>query len=338
MATKKELQATAAVSEPTRPVDLELTLAELTARVNVLAGMVDRVREESALDREQAQTVTTLTAVNEGPVELPDEKYQELLVPLPPEAITSHPTKDFLSSIKTIYMVERLNNVFGLGGWDYTTEVIENYPDKPMIVVRVTLTVPRYGIRKEAFGGNNNVDRGDAYKGAVTDALSKISGYLGIGMDVYKGFGPTTKNGGRAIPPRSQQKTSVAAAPVSASEPVPPCGDCNGPIKTIIVGDDPYSPQDLIANSLKQPYCEGKKLCAPCQKKRKEAWRSGWRPGNAGPLAAAPVVQAPVVPAPVVQAPPAQTPPQVQPPPAQTPPVVQPPANGVASSAPKPIR
>ena len=36
----------------------------------------------------------------------------------------------------------------------------------------------------EQFGGNDNPDRGDAYKGACTDALSKCASYLGIGMDV----------------------------------------------------------------------------------------------------------------------------------------------------------
>ena len=32
--------------------------------------------------------------------------------PLPPEAVKPHPTKTYLSSIKAIYVTERLNEVF----------------------------------------------------------------------------------------------------------------------------------------------------------------------------------------------------------------------------------
>jgi len=45
----------------------------------------------------------------------------------------------------------------------------------------------------ENFGGNDNADLGDAYKGACTDALTKIGSYLEIGMDVFKGKGKIKK-------------------------------------------------------------------------------------------------------------------------------------------------
>src|SRR5205085_8066704 len=84
-----------------------------------------------------------------------------------------------------IFVVERLNDVFGLNGWKVVNEVVES---GQMVVVKATLTVPKYGITVEQFGGNNNFDRGEAYKGACTDALSKCASYLGVGMDVYKGL------------------------------------------------------------------------------------------------------------------------------------------------------
>jgi len=64
-----------------------------------------------------------------------------------------------------------------------------------MIVLRVHLWAnsPVDGqdmIKLEAYGGNDNVDRGDAYKGAMTDALTKIGSFLGIGADVWKDKGP----------------------------------------------------------------------------------------------------------------------------------------------------
>jgi hypothetical protein len=117
--------------------------------------------------------------------QLPQDVIAKLKEPLPREAVSPNPQKPGLSVIKVIYVVERLNDVFGLNGWHVDNEVVET---GRMVVVRATLSVPRYAIAIEQFGGNDNPDRGDAYKGACTDALSKCASYLGIGMDVYKGL------------------------------------------------------------------------------------------------------------------------------------------------------
>lgn len=107
--------------------------------------------------------------------------------PLPQEAISQHPTKKFMSSIKAIYVTERLNDVFGVGKWFTRNEVIE--AAEKMIIIKATFEAPEYGIIiPDIFGGNDNVDRGDAYKGACTDALTKIGSYLGIGAEVFKGL------------------------------------------------------------------------------------------------------------------------------------------------------
>jgi hypothetical protein len=116
------------------------------------------------------------------------EMAKALNKPLPKEAIKPHPTKTYLSTIKAIYVVERLNEVFGIGQWEIHGEKILESTEK-MIVLEAVLNIPEYGITLRAYGGNDNVDRGDAYKGAVTDALTKIGSYLGIGMDVFKGLG-----------------------------------------------------------------------------------------------------------------------------------------------------
>ena len=118
-------------------------------------------------------------------LQLPDGVKAKLKEPLPREAVSPNPQKPGLSVIKVIYVVERLNEVFGLNGWHVDNEVVET---GRMVVVRATLAIPRYAIAIEQFGGNDNPDRGDAYKGACTDALSKCASYLGIGMDVYKGL------------------------------------------------------------------------------------------------------------------------------------------------------
>ena len=116
-----------------------------------------------------------------------DVKQIDLLKkPLPGEAVTKHPTKPYLSNIKAIYVVERLNDIFGIGKWKLQSQVIDNKTKH--IVIQAKLSVPEYGIELESYGGNDNADLGDAYKGATTDALTKICSMLCIGMHVFKGL------------------------------------------------------------------------------------------------------------------------------------------------------
>jgi len=125
-----------------------------------------------------------------------DEMREQLRSPLPPEAISQHPTKSFLSSIKAIYVEERLNDVFGVGAWTTRVEHIKDEQSQKsnkngvfpvMSVVKLIFEIPAYGVYHECYGGNDNDDLGDAYKGATTDALTKIGSYLEIGIDVFKG-------------------------------------------------------------------------------------------------------------------------------------------------------
>ena len=117
----------------------------------------------------------------------------ELYAPLPSEAIKPHPTKTFLSTIKPIYVTDRLNEVFGIGKWQLRTEnILVN--DNGTVVNKVIFSVPDHDIYYECFGGNDNggqtskgFDLGDAFKGATTDGLTKICSYLGIGIDVFRG-------------------------------------------------------------------------------------------------------------------------------------------------------
>src|ERR1700732_868714 len=138
---------------------------------------------------DQAHDAATIssppTEHSEDLPQLPEDLKVKLKEPLPREAVSPNPQKPGLSGIKVIYVVERLNDVFGLNGWHIDNEIVET---GRMVVVRATLAIPKYGIAIEQFGGNDNPDRGDAYKGACTDALSKCASYLGIGMEVYKGL------------------------------------------------------------------------------------------------------------------------------------------------------
>lgn len=114
-----------------------------------------------------------------------EQIYKELTVPLPESAISQHPTKPYLSTINAIYVIERLNQVFGVGQWQVHNDVVS--AENGWVIVKAWFEAPAYGIKVlDIFGGNDNKDPGDAYKGACTDALTKIGSYLGIGMEVWK--------------------------------------------------------------------------------------------------------------------------------------------------------
>ena len=114
-----------------------------------------------------------------------EELKEALSKELPLEALQPIPGKPYLTSIKGIYVTERFNEVFGVGGWRVKVEFVERKEDA--VVVKVIFEVPDKGIYYECYGGNNNKDLGDAYKGATTDALTKIGSYLGVGLEVFKG-------------------------------------------------------------------------------------------------------------------------------------------------------
>lgn len=133
---------------------------------------------------------------------------------LPDEAVSQHPTKKFLSSIKSIYVTERLNEVFGVGSWRVETEIVER--SERMVVVKLRFSIPEYGVYYECFGGNDNADLGDACKGATTDALTKVCSWLGIGAEVFKG----RQTGAGAPPQSSVQRLPAAPDPIPAAAPV----------------------------------------------------------------------------------------------------------------------
>lgn len=117
----------------------------------------------------------------EGSV-LTEEMIAELKSPLPAEALYQ---QNNLTMIKPIYVIERLNTVFGIGGWQTQTCPIDK--EGQSVVCKTTLSVSAYNIYHESYGSCSNKDIGFAYKGAETDAINKIGSFLGIGTDVYKG-------------------------------------------------------------------------------------------------------------------------------------------------------
>lgn len=131
--------------------------------------------------------------------ELTPEQLAKIAEPLPPEAIAAHPTKENLSTIKGIYVTERLNQVFGVGAWSVKADLSSPITSALRItkygkerteytaIVKTIFTIPAYEIYYECIASSMNDDAGDAAKGAITDAITKIASWIGIGIDVYKG-------------------------------------------------------------------------------------------------------------------------------------------------------
>jgi len=136
---------------------------------------------------------------------IPDDKIKLLHAPLPAWAVKEHPTKRGMSAIHPMSIVDRLNEVFGIGQWQTSVEKLssnewsqetKNGPRKVYTATsKIKLDIDEYGIHLEQFGGSTNDDEGDALKGSATDGLTKIASYLGIGAEIYKGKGNIAPRG-----------------------------------------------------------------------------------------------------------------------------------------------
>lgn len=111
--------------------------------------------------------------------------------PFSGEALSKDTSRGFeLTSIKAQYIVERLNETFGLNGWHASYQIILEDPERG-VIVKCTLKCGIYGNReasREAFGGCNPKKQiGDMIKSAMTDSLGKAASHMGIGNEVFKG-------------------------------------------------------------------------------------------------------------------------------------------------------
>jgi len=122
---------------------------------------------------------------------IPEDIRTKLREPFPAEAISQHPTKSFLSTIKAVYILERLNDVFGIGGWKMVTNIINDTPEYVTVSGYIYLYPPYDFATTTQYGGHTktgkNTEPADGYKSAVTDCQSKCASYLEIGIDVFKG-------------------------------------------------------------------------------------------------------------------------------------------------------
>jgi len=118
--------------------------------------------------------------------------YNKLKEPFTKDALSTDSSRGFdLTSIKAQYVVERLNEVVGVGNWRHSGEYVNV---EGGVIFKGQLVISNSGIDKtlgtvrEAVGfSKQGRNVGDAYKGAKTDSLSKCASMFGLGNEVYKG-------------------------------------------------------------------------------------------------------------------------------------------------------
>tara|TARA_R110002020_G_scaffold148779_1_gene324810 strand:+ start:3719 stop:4822 length:1104 start_codon:yes stop_codon:yes gene_type:complete len=148
---------------------------------------------------------------------------------MPSKSIKKHPTKTYLSTIKAIYIIERLNDVFGILGWDFEHEIVGQYVNTtfnndgtikkecPYVVVKGRIVVKEFNLKSPfQYGGHEIDDKGtdpaDGFKSAVTDAIGKCASFLEIGIQVFKGEPTdTTVNKSKRLDPEEIKPTNGVA-------------------------------------------------------------------------------------------------------------------------------
>jgi hypothetical protein len=188
---------------------------------------------------------------------LTQDQIQALKSPFPSEALSADISRGFeLTSIKAAYVIERLNEVFGVCGigWRYAHSPFEVFTDngKEEIITEVAFQY-RFSATNDCTGcdpvvwdaqandwtfrnGHSNhnwsepifasggklVGKGsapltDARKSAVTDGLTKAASMIGVGHDVFKGL--VRVGGGHTRKPAEQTR---------AKKPAPATTGANG--------------------------------------------------------------------------------------------------------------
>lgn len=157
---------------------------------------------------------------------LPQVMREKLNKAMPAESIGKHPSASYLSTIKSIYVTERLNDVFGTGGWDLETEIVKEERlihmvrgaevEYDHVIVCGRLYFREFDLYGPIqFGGHDDKSlmAVNAYKGAITDCLSKCASLLEIGIQVFKG-NPDDRNPGnksKRVDEHAEKKTPVVS-------------------------------------------------------------------------------------------------------------------------------
>jgi hypothetical protein len=186
--------------------------------------------------------------------------YEQLSVPMPPEALHEDTSRGFsLTSIRAGFIIERLNQVFGLlgYGWRFDYGQWQTAGERGEIIVDTVFqwrmeepgSYPvRFNKSREAgfsewfldrdspaawsepifsTGGGAILNRKgsqpflDAHKSAVTSGLTKTAARLGVGIEIFKGENDNHVGEERKKPARQSGSRVSAPAPKAQAKPAP---------------------------------------------------------------------------------------------------------------------
>lgn len=127
--------------------------------------------------------------------------YKELSKPLDEKAIQRSKGIDTKKGYDTTgygyqFIVNRFNEVLGIGGWNWSFEEIERAEGTYKSGIKfisitgkatITLKLPEGEISHSEYGGHQSSNLTDALKGASTNALKKTAAFFGVGKDAFEG-------------------------------------------------------------------------------------------------------------------------------------------------------
>lgn len=136
------------------------------------------------------------------------------------------------TGIKPVYVIERLNEVLGIDGWDYEIldEVFTDYEAMAKVRLNVYM-VDKTSLAKllvasrVQWGGNQISNKkllSDAKKGAITNAICKAASLIDVAHQAYKGLLPPVEEEGETI---TDEEAQAADAEAKAKTTEPPVAD-----------------------------------------------------------------------------------------------------------------
>lgn len=125
------------------------------------------------------------------------------------------------------YVFDAVNEILGAGNWRYEILSKEIFSKQAVAEVKLFIRINDEWLCKGSQTGQSNIVKenvGDAYKGAVTDAIQKCFSLLSIGQDSYRGLLKSVYLGntkGTRPPLNTKQPPRPPKPPVKTTKPKP---------------------------------------------------------------------------------------------------------------------
>lgn len=126
---------------------------------------------------------------------IPKELREKLRADFPDEAYSTIESKSYLTSLRAMFVIERLNDVFGIGRWSFMHEIIKepSTENDNQVLIKGQLIIYDYDCEiPQQYGSHRTKGKGvelaDGYKSAITDAITKSASYIEVGIKVFKGL------------------------------------------------------------------------------------------------------------------------------------------------------